>query len=321
LFLRIYQGEPVRRTDPVGTNELAVDASGGVYPSRLWMGNPAFRAGILEEGRLDEALLKRFDDVGAVTTPACMRCWARGLCGGGVAAVHHALSGNFRLPHAPWCDAQRAWLEAAVAAFNLLAARGVHFTRIYQNLGRAGRPSLFQLARAAFGARVGVRPLEEGDAELLTRWENWNEAAYFLCTESGMFMATRYDREMDSLYPRDYEREFMLLRKTGAPIGLMRVRPDRIPRTARAWLYLRDQADYADRSVHRGLRHILEEAAKQTAEGGLRRITVPVSPSEDALAGFLDALGFQREGVEREALYLHGRYHDVRIYALNLDTP
>lgn len=317
LFLRIYQGQPARRADPAGTNELAVDRNGNVYPSRLWLGDAAFRAGSLEQGRVDEALLKRFDDVGAVTTAACMRCWARGLCGGGTAAVHQACSGDYRTPHEPWCDAQRAWLEAAVAAFNLLASRGVPFARIYENLGRARRPSLFQLARAAFRKQIGLRPLEEADAELLTRWENWNEAAYFLCTESGMFMATRYDREMDSLYPREYEHEFLLLRKTGAPMGLLRVRPERLPGTARVWVYLRDPADYADRGARQGLRHLLEEAAKQQA---LRRITVPAGPREDALAAFLEALDFNREGVEREALYLHGRYHDVRIYGLTLQA-
>lgn len=317
LFLRIYQGEPIRRADPVGTNELAVDGAGNVYPSRLWLGNAAFRAGSLEHGTLDEALLKRFDDVGAITTPTCMRCWARGLCGGGTAAVHQACSGDYRTPHEPWCNAQRAWLEAAVAAFNLLAARGVPFTRIYESLGKARRPSLFQLARAAFRKQIGLRPLEEADAELLTRWENWNEAAYFLCTESGMFMATRYDREMDSLYPREYEHEFMLLRKTGAPMGLIRLRPERLPGAARVWLYLREQADYADRGVRQGLRYLIEEAARQQA---LRRITVPVGPREDALAAFLEALGFHHEGIEREALYLHGRYHDVRIYGLTLDA-
>lgn len=315
LFYRIYQGEPVRRADFAGVNELAVGPDGAVYPSMLWVGDPHHRVGDLAAGALDEDTLRRFDDIGPVTTPACMRCWARGLCGGGTAAVHEALGGDMRAPLEAWCVAQRGWLESAVAAFNLLAGRGVNFTRIYQNLGRLKKPSFFQLARAAFRMNIGLRPIEESDAEWLTQWENWNDAAYFLCGERGLFMATRYDREMDSLHPREYEQEFVLLRKTGAPLGLLRVRPEKVPGTARAWVYLREAADYADAGVRRSFRNLLGEAAGQKE---LRRITVPAGPREDGLAAFLESVGFKPDGIEREALYLHGGYHDVRLFSLAL---
>lgn len=315
LFRRIYMGEPIRRADPAGTNELTIDADGGVYPSRLWRGNPQFRMGSLIDAAVDEPRIQRFEDIGSVTTPACLDCWARCLCGGGTVAVHHALTGNHRTPHEPWCNAQRLWTEAAVAAFNLLSARGVNFTRIYQSLGRTAKPSLFQMVRAAFKMSIGLRPIEEADAEWLTKWENWNESAYFLAVESGMFMATRYDREMDSLYPRDYEQEFVLLRKGGDAIGLLRLRPDRIPGIARAWVYLRREADYADSGVRRGFRALLDEAGGQRE---IRRVTVPVGPRENALAAFLESAGFAIEGIEREALYLHGAYHDLRVYGISL---
>lgn len=315
LFRRIYLGEPVRRADPAGTNELAIDADGGIYPSRLWLRNFQFRMGSVADATIDEARLQSFEDIGSATTPACLDCWARCLCGGGTVAVHHALTGNYRTPHEPWCDAQRLWIEAAVAAFNLLSARGVNFTRIYQSLGRTAKPSLFQMVRAAFKLSIGLRPIEEADAEWLTKWENWNEAAYFLAIESGMFMATRYDREMDSLYPREYEQEFVLLRKSGEAIGLLRLRPDRIPGAARAWVYLRREADYADSGVRRGFRALLDEAGGQRE---IRRVTVPVGPREDALAAFLESAGFTLEGIEREALYLHGAYHDLRVYGITL---
>lgn len=315
LFRRIYLGEPLRRADPAGTNELAIGADGAVFPSRHWIGHPQFRLGSISDARIDEARLQSFEDIGSVTTPACLDCWARCLCGGGTVAVHHALSGNYRVPYGPWCDAQRLWTEAAVAAFNLLSSRGVNFARIYQSLGRTAKPSFFQMVRAAFKMSIGLRPIEEGDAEWLTKWENWNECAYFLAIESGMFMATRYDREMDSLYPREYEQEFVLLRKNGDAIGLLRLRPERLPGAARAWVYFRRDADYADSGVRRGFRALLDEAGGQRE---IRRVTVPVGPRENALAAFLESVGFALEGVEREALYLHHAYHDLRVYGIAL---
>ena len=320
LFLRIFHGTAVFRTDPVGVHALAVDAAGGIWPDRHFTGREGVLLGRLGAGPLEEASLKRFEDVGALTTAACLRCWARGLCGGGCAAVHASLTGNFRVPHDPWCQAQRAWMEGAVAAFNTLSSAGVDFTRVYESLGRTGRPSLWMMAKMAKTAlqmRVLMRPIEEADAELLTRWENWNEAAYFTCHESGLLLATRYDREMDALHPRAYEQEFMITDRAGAPMGLVKIRPDRLAGLANVWLYLRRGEDYAADGVRTGLRALLREALKGRA---VKRLIAPAGPKEDGLAACLQAIGFQPAGTARKALYLHGQYHDVRLFVCEAET-
>ncbi len=312
LFHQIYVGQPVRRRDPAGTNELAVDARGHVYPSRALCGIDAFDAGGLTESPLDERVLDPFEDLGSVTTPACIRCWARNLCGGGAAAVHHAYTGSFRHPHGPWCDAQRAWLANAVAAFSLLSAEGINFSRMIQGLTPAEKPSWRLLMRAAFRMHIGLRPIEEADAEWLTRWENWNEAAYFLLHESGLFLATQYDREMDSLHPPAYESEFVLVHKNSKPFGLIKIRPDRVPGVALLWLYFRNEADYASKSVRESFRFLLGETAGQQQ---LRRLLCPAGPGDTGLAQFLTAVGFREEGVLREALFLHGKHHDITLFS------
>lgn len=314
LFHRIYQGTAQPRADGVGTHELALDAAGGIYPSRYWNGAPAHKVGDIRDG-IDDAALQPFGNVGARTTADCLACWARNLCGGGTAAVHETRSGSYRQPDPRWCDAQRTWTEAAVAAFSTLSAAGVDFNRVYQNLGRATKPSFFQLARAAFRQQVGMRPLAEADAPLLQKWGNWNEAAYFTFNESGVLMATEYDREMDSLHPRGYEHEFMIVQKNGTPIGLFRVRPELPPGTATAYFWLRDSAGYADKAIQRSFREILSEAAGQQA---IRRLLTPVSSFDAGLPIFLESIGFNPVGTQREALYLHGTYHDVDIYAATL---
>jgi len=311
LFLRIYHGTPQPRSDGTGLYEWAVDEKGDVYPSIHLMGRETLNAGSVASGTINEELLTRFDDVGALTTAPCRRCWARNLCGGGACAVHQALSGDWRQPFEPWCQAQRLWMERAVAAFNLLSAQGVNFTRMYAHLGQTVKPSLFQLARAAFRMSIGLRPIEESDAEWLTRWENWNEAAYFTFNESGMLMATKYDREMDSLHPRGFEQEFILIHKNGAPFGLMKIRPERLPETAMAWLYMKSDTDYASETVRKSFRNILKELSGQQQ---LTRLFVPVGPFEDPLADFLQAIGFEPVGALREAFYLHGQYHPIRCF-------
>ena len=315
LFHRIYEGKPIERADPAGSNELAIDANGNIYPAPLFVGQNEFLLGSVEKGIFDETARKLFDDLGTATTRPCRDCWARHLCGGGHAAIHHALSGSFREPHTPWCDAQRDWLESAVAGFSLLASAGVNFTRIHATIGQEPKRSLFRMANALFRTDLGIRPIEEADAQWLATWENWNEAAYFVFNESSMMMSTRYDRETDSLHPRDYENELIILGKNRAPAGLLKVRPERFSQAARVWIYLHRTTDYADHALQKAFQSLLADLG---ARQSIRRITVPVGPKEADLGTFLQRVGFIREGVEREALYLHGQYHDVCIFGRTL---
>ena len=315
LFHRIHEGQPLRRADAAGVHELAVNEDGSLYPSRRMVGRKEFRAGSLTEGTVDEALLRRFDDVGSMTTAACRRCWARNLCGGGCAAVHHAFTGSYRRPHEPWCDAQRAWMASAVAAFNLLTSAGVNFSRIYGAVAGAAKPSLWTMVRAAMQMTVSMRPIEEGDAPMLAKWENWSDASYFVCHPGGVLLATVYEREMDALHPQTLEQEMVLTRRTGEPIGLFRMGPDKTAGVALAAVFLRDPADYGSQEIRKGCRLLLDEAGKQQA---LRRILVHAGDHEPHLQEFLAALGFERAGTLREGLFLHGRRHDVGVYVLSM---
>ncbi len=317
LFHQIYEGKPRGRTDDSGTHRMAVDYQGDIYPSRHFCGQLEYRIGSLRDGHFNEDRRVLFDDLGALTTSGCGACWARNLCGGGQSAVHLARSGAIRQPDPVWCDAQRAWYGAAIAAFNLLSAEGVDFARLYQGMRPGKRPSLWGMARAALTMKVGLRPIEEADGALLTRWENWSEATYFLGNEYGVFLATRYDREMDSLHPRGVEQEFVIISRQGAPMGLLKLRPDHLPGVARIWIFLEDSAGYDDKGIRRSFTHLLREAAKQ---GAFKSLIAASGPGDGGLGDFLGAIGFTEIGIEREALFLHDAYHDITLHHLNLET-
>ncbi|MFO7974321.1 MAG: GNAT family protein, partial [Candidatus Hydrogenedentota bacterium] len=206
-------------------------------------------------------------------------------------------------------------------AFNTLSDAGVNFTRIYQTLTPTARKrpglSMFSMLRAAISLAIRMRPVEESDAEMLVRWENWNASSYFLFNEKGAFVATKYEREMDALHPQSIEQEMVLTRKDGTPFGLLKVRPDKGQRTATAWVYFRKEADYASSEIRKGLVFLLKQAAQQQE---LRRITVPAADYEAPLQQFLESCGFSREGTLREAIYHHKRYHDVHIYGVTLSA-
>ncbi len=318
LFRQIHRGEPRKRRDDSGTYALAVDTQGRVVPGLDFPRSPEFVFGAFgESSAIDAHAMRRFDDVGSETTAACRQCWARNVCGGGYAAVHHALTGSIRTPSEAWCAMQREFLEGVVAAFNQLASAGVSFERIYGQLGRtAAKPSLFQLARAAFRSDIGIRPLQEADAEMLRNWESWNRSAYFLLNERAIFIGSVYEREMDATHPATDHFEMMIVRKGGVPLGLLKVRPQKTG-LAEAFLYFRDASAYDSGGVARSLRALLKDAA---AGHTLRRIATPAAPWEDSLRRFLEKCGFERWGVQRDALFTKGNYHDVTIYGADVTS-
>ena len=313
IFLRVYQGTPLRRSDPAGTQEMAVDAAGKVYPSPNYFGSALHCMGSLGNGELDATLLAQFENAGSATTAACTQCWARNLCGGGSLAVHHALTGSTREPSPAWCEAQRSWLESAVAAFNQLSTAGVNFVQVYESLGRKPKVSLWQAAKVLINTPLGIRPLAEADAPLLAKWENWSESAYFLSHEAGLLVTNQYDREMDALHPQGFEQEFVITPSSGAPIGLLRIRPLSLDGAAMAWLYFHNPADYQSAATRRGFRNLLDLLPSQQS---IKRLLTPCGPSDAGLPLFLQASGFERAGNQRQSLYLHGAYHDVQWYTL-----
>ena len=314
LFWRIYNCSPTTRSDLAGTHALYVDLSGAVYPTER-LAFPEHQLGAVTAQGIDEQHRAAYDDVGVSVTPACMRCWARHLCGGGPVAVHAIRTGNFRVPDAAWCNAQRDWLEHAVAAFNVLSASGVPFDRVYHGLQQRGKVPLFAAAKAVFQMHVGLRPLQEADAPVLAQWESWNRAAYFLLSPRSVFIGNQYEREMDALHPRADEFELLLLHRNGTPAGLFKLQPDVKTGIADVFLYLHAPSDYASSRVRRGFREILRQTA---GERSLRRLHVYAAPWEAPLQEFLAALGCRPLGNLSEAIYTQGRYHDAAVFELNV---
>ena len=232
-------------------------------------------------------------------------------------AIHLARTGNIRTPDEAWCNAQRRYIGAAVATFNRISSAGINFSHLVSAMRpRTRHLSLFSAAKALFQGYFGVRPLREDDASMLVCWESWNRAAYFVCNESGLLLASQYDREMDALPPRGIEQELVLTRTNGTPCGLLKLRPDaKIKELTWACLYMREGKSYAESGVRRALSAMLSETVKSH---GFKRILVPATNAEPELATCLQALGFKPLCVQRQALYLHGAYQDIRIYCIEM---
>jgi hypothetical protein len=135
-----------------------------------------------------------------------------------------------------------------------------------------------------------------------------------------VLLGNQYDREMQALHPSGNEVEMILTQRDGTPSGLLRIQPGALEGAAMAWLYLRKPAYYESGDFRKGLRFLFQQAGNAGSLSGAGALLIPAGPQEAGLRGLLESLGAARAGAQREALYLHGTYHDVDLYLLKLSA-
>jgi uncharacterized protein len=98
----------------VGRGVVAVAADGGVYPCPSFLGVEEMRL-----GDIGDCGVQDMDDRRTVVEnlPACRRCWARYLCGGGCSYDNLARTGDIRRPDPHFCRETMVVCEDLVAGW------------------------------------------------------------------------------------------------------------------------------------------------------------------------------------------------------------
>lgn len=316
LFKAIRDGEPCYRTDPSGFSALAIGEDRQIYPSVDFMTARSFALGDLAAHCMNESIYEQFQQKSTLTCAECVRCWAQGLCGGGYSAVHAARIGDPFRPEEQWCAAQRQWIQHAVALFTPLASLPLSFDPpLSTHKTSAPKIKWGAALKALFTEQILARPLQESDADWRVRWENWNDAAFFLCAETNVQTTTLYDKEMDATHPRSGAQEYVLTDKSGKPCGLLKIAPDPIHHLAHIWLYMHDPASYGKSALHTVLGTLLNQMASVP---GIRHLIAYASAREQELMAALEALSFVSAGTQRDALYHRGQYEPLHLFTYRI---
>jgi RimJ/RimL family protein N-acetyltransferase len=169
------------------------------------------------------------------------------------------------------------------------------------------------------GERVTLRPIEREDAEFIQRCMNdprvWRHALDVDPTNREQFSEFFEDvlSATDGLGVRclacDGEDPLGVVTLTGSQYG-----PDETARARSAELaYWFDPEahgqGYGSDAAARLVRYAFEDR-------NLRRIEAYCGSFNEASAGLLESVGFEREGVHREAAWYRGEYHDAYSYGL-----
>ena len=98
----------------VGTEYLAVNPAGELYPCHQFVGDRNFLLGDIWHGIINKELRGEFENCGIYSRVECMNCWARLYCSGGCAANACNETGSIAGVYEIGCELFKKRLECAI---------------------------------------------------------------------------------------------------------------------------------------------------------------------------------------------------------------
>lgn len=97
-----------------GSEYLAVDPEGGLYPCHQFVGQEEYGMGDVYGGLVNRELSARFAGAHVYSKEGCAECWAKFFCSGGCHAGARAYSGTILKPNPLGCRLMKMRLECAL---------------------------------------------------------------------------------------------------------------------------------------------------------------------------------------------------------------
>jgi uncharacterized protein len=118
-IFRIRRGNRFTRPCGAGTNTLAINSSGEIFPCIAFVDRQDFSMGRIgqESGLRLHRTLAGFE---VDDQPPCNACWLRYDCAGGCYATHCDMTGQARQPHPEYCENMRGKAEVYLYAMALM---------------------------------------------------------------------------------------------------------------------------------------------------------------------------------------------------------
>lgn len=118
---RILRPRHYKRQCGLGNGLLALGSDGNLYPCQMLAGYDHLSLGSCETGLVHTDLQRELRDISVDTTPECVQCWARYVCGGICPAEAHIRTNTLTANDPLSCQLRRelvhlsAWISAELA--------------------------------------------------------------------------------------------------------------------------------------------------------------------------------------------------------------
>lgn len=116
LFQQIEERDIIWNSCSGGSNQVAISADGNFWPCENCVGLPRFAMGNVKTG-FAAAIISSLAAIKSETVPACIKCWAKHLCGGPCPKVSFQKHGKLAEPVETVCAAKRHFMETGLAVY------------------------------------------------------------------------------------------------------------------------------------------------------------------------------------------------------------
>ena len=98
-----------------GHEYLAITPQGDIYPCHQFVGNEPFKMGTVYEGKLNQDIVKYFENSNIYTKDKCRDCFAKFYCSGGCSANAYNFNKDINKPYELACEMEKKRVECAIA--------------------------------------------------------------------------------------------------------------------------------------------------------------------------------------------------------------
>ncbi len=121
-----------------GKNYLAVTPKGDIFPCHCFQGLSEFKMGNVRTG-LNNELQNLFLNNHIYNRPACSKCWARNLCGGGCPYISVYYMKDIQKSYPVHCFFNKLYLKLAISIFYEISQKNVDILDLMYERQFAGR--------------------------------------------------------------------------------------------------------------------------------------------------------------------------------------
>lgn len=300
VLAQVYDGSKkyIRRCQ-AGKQSLAISTQGDIYPCSQFLVVEKCRIGNINNHDYDLTREAEFSALSINEKEGCPDCWAKYFCGGGCPALAYLFEGKITRPHPEECNLTKHVIKLGVMTNARLEEKG----NLLPQIGN-GREQTF-LSLSLNDERINVRLLEKNDLEAVVRWRDDSDHSYFLTENMGMGLARGKQGEVVDTSSKV---ELILENNNRAPLCLFRVCLAPPFRKGEISFFTPDKDRLNNNEfIQMGLSLLHNLFKKWNLPG----IYSALLETETEYIEYLKRFGFRAEGLLREQIFHHGKYHNL----------
>ncbi|MDY6853163.1 MAG: SPASM domain-containing protein [Thermodesulfobacteriota bacterium] len=299
VFKQVYKGKRCTRRCQAGKRLVTVSADGDIYPCPQFLKIKECRIGNINNLDYDLTMEARFRALSVNEKEDCFNCWARYFCGGGCSALAYLFNEKIASPYQKECNFIKDIIRLGVMTYSRLEEK----TQMISRIKSEGRDT--HLGFSLNGGQIKARFIEKNDSAVSSKWREGFSQSYFL-TE-GVEMGLQQGK-CKKLSHRQNNVELILEDKEKMPLGLFRGRIFLPFNQGEISIFTPNEENLKEEEFCQiGLSFLYEIFHKWN----LPRIFAALLETERGYLEYLKQFGFKVEGLLREQIFHHGKYHNL----------